>query len=109
MKKLVNNMLIIIMSFLVLNGCAAKVCPEPKIEVVYVNRYIECPAPPTPTYGLLNPELHMGHLGNLEMMRTDLELAMRYNDSLENTILCYTRQTVEPEDKNKSNMTLMGQ
>lgn len=91
MKKLVKNTLSILIIFLLISGCA-KPQPEPRIEIVYVNKYIECPAPDKPVYGVFNEDIHVGHLGNLEMMRHNLELALKYNDSLENTVECYTKQ-----------------
>ena len=94
MWKLVKNILIISILCLVINGCVPP-CPEPIIEVTNVHKYVECPAPKPPTYGEFNSELHVGHLGNLEMMRLNLENSLRYNDSLENTIECYESQTGE--------------
>jgi hypothetical protein len=76
----------------VTSGCV-KPCPEPEIQVVDVHMFVKCPAPEKPVYGEFNNEIHAGHLGNLEMMRENLEDALRYNDSLENTIDCYEKQT----------------
>ena len=97
MKRLASNMLIILILCLVISGCC-KPCPEPRIDVVHVNQYVACPAPDAPIYGEFNPELHVGHLGNLEMMRENLEKALRYNDSLENTINCYEKQAEETDE-----------
>jgi hypothetical protein len=93
MKNLVRNMLTILMFCLVINGCATKVpCPEPVIEIIKVYSYIECPVKNKPIYGEFNNGLHAGHLGNLEMMKFNLEKALRYNDSLEITLDCYKKQ-----------------
>ena len=93
MKRLVSNMLTILMFCLVINGCADKIPVHPDLECEDVQKYIECPAPEAPIYGVFNNELHFGHLGNLEMMKENLENSLRYNDSLENTIDCYKKQT----------------
>lgn len=92
MKTLAKNMLGILILCLVISGCAKPV-PEPRIEVIHVNQYVECPAPRPPIYGKFSEEIHVGHLGNLEMLRENLEKALKYNDSLENTLECYRKQT----------------
>ena len=97
MRKLAKNILVISILSLVISGCVPP-CPEPVIEITMVNKYVECPAPKPPTYGIFDNELHVGHLGNLEMMRLNLENSLRYNDSLENTIKCYEKQTEKPNE-----------
>ena len=92
MKRLVSNMLIISILCLGISGCGTWNCPEPDIQFDAVQKYVECPAPPVPVYGEFNNELHAGHLGNLEMMKENLESSLRYNDSLENTLDCYKKQ-----------------
>ena len=96
MKRLVKNILVILTLSLLINACAP--CPEPTIVINKVNKYVECPAPLEPSYGLFNEDLHIGHLGNLEMLRTNLESVLRYNDSLENTLDCYKTQAEKPNE-----------
>ncbi len=91
MKTLAKNMLGILILCLLISGCC-KPCPEPEIKITKVYSYVQCPKPEKPVYGVFSEELHVGHLGNLEMMRENLENALRYNDSIENTIKCYETQ-----------------
>jgi hypothetical protein len=98
MKKLVLNILTIITFCFLISGCVDKIPPHPELECEDVQTYIECPAPEKPVYGLFNSELHMGHLGNLEMMKENLENSLRYNDSLENTLDCYKKQAEKPNE-----------
>lgn len=101
MKRLVKSTLSILILCLLISGCADKLPPEhDPFECPEVQQYIECPAPAKPVYGEFSEEIHVGHLGNLEMMRENLEKALKYNDSLENTIDCYKKQT---ENGNESN------
>jgi hypothetical protein len=92
MKKLAKNILTILIFSLVISGCA-KPPPEPRLKITKVELHKACPAPTRPVYGEFNNELHAGHLGNLEMMTSNLEKALRYNDSLENTLGCYRHQS----------------
>lgn len=101
MKRLAKNMLIISIFCLALSnitGCASKIPVEDRIEITDVQKFKKCPAPDKPVYGAFNNELHAGHLGNLEMMRLNLELALKYNDRLENTLDCYVKQTEKPNE-----------
>lgn len=98
MKTLAKNMLGILILCLLISGCC-KPCPEPVIKITKVYNYVQCPKPSEPVYGEFNEELHVGHLGNLEMMRGNLESALRYNDSIENVIRCYENQVKETSDE----------
>lgn len=96
MKTLVKNILIILIAFSI-SGCSYRIVkwplPEPEIEVVYVTKFIECPAPNKPVFTHFDNEFHIGHLKNMEILRQNLEFTLRYSDSLENTIGCYVAQT----------------
>jgi len=97
MKTLVKIILIISIAFLI-SGCSwrlpwNKPQVEPVVEIIYINKYIECPKMDSPVYIRFDVDFHIGHLRNLEILRNNMEQSLRYIDSLENTIQCYVIQT----------------
>lgn len=93
MKNLVKSILII-STPLWISGCLWFSEPhiEQPVEIIYINKYIECPKMEKPLLVKFDGEYHIGHLKNMEILRENMELSLKYTDSLENTIQCYVDQ-----------------
>lgn len=95
MKMLLKSILIISIVLLI-SGCLwSRPHIEQPVEIIVINKYIECPKMVAPTYTKFDVDLHIGHLKNMEILRSNMESSLRYIESLENTIQCYVIQSKE--------------
>lgn len=95
---LLKSILIISTVFLI-SGCLGnKQHIEKPVEVIVINKYIECPKVDAPLFSKFDVEFHIGHLKNMEILRENMETSLRYIDSLENTIQCYVIQSKDNKE-----------
>jgi len=94
--KILAKIILIISTVFLISGCIwSRPHIEQPVEIIYINKYIECPKSDSPVYSRFDSEFHIGHLKNVEILRSNMEVSLRYIDSLENTIQCYVIQTKE--------------